>query len=76
VSGPTRKRTISFDESMLAAAERMSAAHGISLSAFVNAAVEHQLKVEGGRKLLAEDIERFGPIPESVVAEIEALWPD
>jgi len=42
----------------------------------VNAAVEREVKVAGGRKLIAEDIERFGPIPESVVAEIEALWPD
>jgi hypothetical protein len=71
-----QKRSISFDASVLAEAERVSAERGDNLSVFVNAAVEHHLKVEGGRKLMAEDIERFGPIPESVVAEIEALWPD
>jgi hypothetical protein len=71
-----QKRSISFDESVLAEAERLSAERGGNLSAFVNAAVEHQLKVEGGRKLLAEDIERFGPIPESVRAWVAAEWPD
>ncbi|HKG03754.1 MAG TPA: hypothetical protein VKB03_11260 [Conexibacter sp.] len=71
-----QKRSISFDESVLAEAERLSAERGGNLSAFVNAAVEHQMKVEGGRKLIAEDIEKYGPIPESVIAEIDALWPD
>jgi hypothetical protein len=71
-----QKRSISFDEAVLAEAERLSAERGGNLSAFVNGAVEHRLKVEGGRKLMEEDIERFGPIPESVRAEIDALWPD
>lgn len=71
-----QKRSISFDESVLAEAERLSQERGGNLSAFVNEAVEKQLKVAFGRKLIEEDIERFGPIPESVVRRIEAEWPD
>lgn len=71
-----QKRSISFDESVLAEAERLSAERGGNLSAFVNAALAHQMKVEAGRKLIAEDIERYGPIPDSVVEEVDALWPD
>lgn len=68
-----KKRSIAFDTSVLAEAERLSAERGESLSALVNAAVERQLKLEGGRKLMEEDIKRFGPIPKSVVAEVDAL---
>jgi hypothetical protein len=45
-----RKRTIAFDASVLAAAERLCSARGIGLSAFVNAAVQRHLKVEEGRR--------------------------
>ena len=44
-----QKRSISFHESVLAEAERLSAERGESLSAFVNAAVKQQLKIERGR---------------------------
>ena len=71
-----QKRSISFDESVLAEAERLSAERGGNLSAFVNAAVEQQLKVALGKKLIEEDIKRFGPIPEEISARIEAEWPD
>jgi hypothetical protein len=71
-----QKRSISFDESVLAEAERLSAQRGGNLSAFVNEAVEHRVKVEGGRKLIAEDIAKYGPIPEEINARIEAEWPD
>jgi Arc/MetJ family transcription regulator len=56
-----RRRSISFDADVLAQAERLSAERGGSFSAFVNDAVEHQLKIEGGRKLMEEDDERWGP---------------
>ena len=71
-----QKRSISFDESVLAEAERLSQERGGNLSAFVNEAVEKQLKVALGRRLMEEDEKRFGPIPESVRARIAALWPD
>jgi hypothetical protein len=71
-----QKRSISFDASVLAEAERLSAERGGNLSALVNAAVEHELRMAGGRKLMEEDVKRWGPIPESVRAEVDALWPD
>ena len=71
-----QKRSISFDESVLAEAERLSAERGGNLSAFVNDAVEQKLKVALGKKLIEEDIDKFGPIPEEISARIEAEWPD
>lgn len=71
-----QKRSISFDADVLAEAERLSQERGGNLSAFVNEAVEQQTKVALGRKLIEEDIKRFGPIPDAVVKEIEELWPD
>jgi Arc/MetJ family transcription regulator len=71
-----QKRSISFDESVLAEAERLSAERGGNLSKLVNEALEHELRIAGGRKLMEEDDERWGPIPESVRAEVDALWPD
>jgi len=71
-----RKRSISFDESVLAEAERLSAERGGNLSAFVNAAVEHQMKIEAGLKLMEEDDKQFGPVSEEVIAEIDRLWSD
>jgi len=71
-----KRRSISFDANLLAEAERLSAERGGSFSAFVNDAVEHQLKIEGGRKLMEEDDKRWGPIPDEVVEEVDRLWPD
>jgi len=71
-----RKRSISFDENVLAEAERLSQERGGNLSAFVNEALEHKMRIEGGRKLMEEDVKRWGPIPESVRAEVDALWRD
>jgi hypothetical protein len=72
----SQKRSISFDESVLAEAERQAAATGGNLSAFVNAAVLRELRIARGLKLLAEDEEQFGPVPDDVRAQIAATWPD
>jgi Arc/MetJ family transcription regulator len=71
-----QKRSISFDESVLAEAERLSAERGGNLSKLVNQALEHELRIAGGRKLMEEDDKRWGPIPEDVIAEVDRLWPD
>jgi len=71
----SRKRSISFDESVLAEAEERSAAAGGNLSAFVNRAVRRELRVAHGTELLAEDDDEFGAVPESVQAGIAAEWP-
>ncbi len=71
----SRKRSISFDTAVLAEAEERSDAAGGNLSAFVNRAVRRELQIARGLDLLAQDEAEFGPVPESVRAEVAAQWP-
>jgi hypothetical protein len=71
----SQKRSISFDESVLHEAEQRLSQSGGSLSAFVNAAVLHELQVTRGRELLAEDEVELGAIPTKVKAQVAAEWP-
>jgi len=71
----SKKRSISFDESVLHEAEQRLAESGGSLSAFVNAAVLRELRVSRGLELLAEDDERFGAVPSDVRDRVAAEWP-
>lgn len=71
----SQKRSISFDESVLREAEQRLVKSGWSLSAFVNAAVLHELQVTRGSELLAEDDEQFGPVSAEVRAGVIAEWP-
>jgi hypothetical protein len=71
----SQKRSISFEESVLHEAEQRLAESGGSLSAFVNAAVLHELQVTRGRELLAEDEAQFGAVPIDVRAQVAAEWP-
>jgi hypothetical protein len=71
----SQKRSISFEESVLNEAEQRLAQSGGSLSAFVNAAVLHELQVTRGRELLAADEAEFGAIPGSVKTQVAAEWP-
>ncbi len=71
----SQKRSISFDESVLHEAEQRLSQSGGNLSAFVNAAVLHELQVTRGRELLAEDEARLGAVPTEVRAQVAAEWP-
>jgi hypothetical protein len=71
----TQKRSISFDESVLREAELRIAELGGNLSAFVNAALLHELQVARGRELLAEDDAEFGAVPAEVESQVLAEWP-
>lgn len=71
----TQKRSISFDESVLHEAEQRLAASGGSLSAFVNAALLHELQLARGRELLAKDEARLGAVSGQVAARVLAEWP-
>ena len=71
----SQKRSISFDETVLAEAEQRAAVTGGNLSAFVNAAVLRELQIARGLELLAEDDEQLGPVSDDVRAEIAAQWP-
>jgi hypothetical protein len=71
----SQKRSISFEESVLSEAEQRLSQSGGSLSAFVNAAVLHELQVTRGRELLAADEAEFGAIPGNVKTQVAAEWP-
>jgi hypothetical protein len=71
----TQKRSISFDESVLREAEQRLTGSSRNLSAFVNAAVLHELQVTSGRELLAEDDTELGAISPEVTAQVLAEWP-
>jgi hypothetical protein len=71
----SRKRSISFDEAVLAEAEQRAAAAGGNLSALVNAAVLRELRIARGRELLADDETEFGPVPDGVRDEVAVAWP-
>jgi hypothetical protein len=71
----TQKRSISFDESVLREAQLRITESGGNLSAFVNAALLHELQVARGRELLAEDDAEFGAIPAEVETQVLAEWP-
>jgi hypothetical protein len=71
----SQKRSISFDESVLQEAERRLAHAGGNLSAFVNAAVLHELQVTQGRELLAEDARELGEISGKLKSQVTTEWP-
>jgi hypothetical protein len=71
----SQKRSISFEESVLNEAEQRLAQSGGSLSAFVNAAVLHELQIARGRELLAADEAELGAIPGNVKTQVAAEWP-
>ncbi len=71
----TQKRSISFDESVLREAELRITGSGGNLSAFVNAALLHELQVARGSELLAEDDTEFGAVPAEVETQVLAEWP-
>ncbi len=71
----TQKRSISFDESVLSEAELRIAKSGGNLSAFVNAALLHELQIACGRELLAEDDAELGAVPAEVETQVLAEWP-
>ena len=71
----TQKRSISFDESVLREVEQRLGKSTGNLSAFVNAAVLHELQVTRGRELLAEDDAELGAVAPEVSARVLAEWP-
>jgi hypothetical protein len=71
----SQKRSISFDESVLDETEQRLSQTGGSLSAFVNAAVLHELQVLRGGELLAADTAVLGPVSTETKVAIATEWP-
>jgi hypothetical protein len=73
--GYGKPESISFDESVLQEAEQRLSKSGGSLSAFVNAAVLHELQIARGNDLLAEDDAQLGAASTDVRAQVATEWP-
>ncbi|HWH11005.1 MAG TPA: hypothetical protein VG165_07750 [Solirubrobacteraceae bacterium] len=72
---PSEKRSISFDEAVLAEAERRVASSGGNLSAFVDGAVLRELRVARGIELLGEDEAEFRAVSEDIRRKVAGEWP-
>jgi hypothetical protein len=73
----TSKRTISFDATVLAAAERLAQSESAgNLSALVNDAVAHHVRLRAFGEFLDELDRELGPVPAEVVAAVEREWRD
>jgi len=69
------KLSITLDKRVAAELRQTAGPRGVS--AFVNEAVRRELQATRLRKLLDEMDQEYGPVPDDVQAEIEALdWPD
>lgn len=57
-------------------AEARQRAHGEGLSAYVADGLRRRIMADRQRDYLDEWEAQFGPIPDDVLAEMEALWPE
>lgn len=68
-----RKWSVSIDDELAGRVEEHVGGRG--LSSFVARAVEHELERDSLAEYLAELDAEFGPVPDGVVDEFDALWP-
>lgn len=70
------KLSLSFEPELAQRTRAAAEATGRSLSAFVAEAVEQQLKLESGRRLLAEWESEHGAISDKERARVRSRWPE
>lgn len=70
----TEKVSLSLDAELVSEARQRR--KGRSLSSYVNEGLRRQVRADRQRELLDEWEREFGPIPEDVLAEAAAQWPD
>ncbi len=68
-----RKWSVSIDDELAGRVEEHVGGRG--LSGFVARAVEHELERDSLAEYLDELDAEFGPVPDGVVDEFDALWP-
>ncbi|MGQ0466582.1 MAG: CopG family transcriptional regulator [Sporichthyaceae bacterium] len=68
-----RRWSVSIDGALARQVEDHVGERG--LSGFVARAVEHELERDALRDYLDELDAEFGPVPETVIDEFDALWP-
>ena len=70
----TEKVSLTLDRKMLRLAREAVGPRG--LSAYVDAALRLKLQQDRLRGLLADLESKYGPIPESVMEDVNREWPD
>ena len=70
------KLSLSFEPELAQRTREAAEASGRSVSAFVAAAVEQQLKLDAGRQLLEEWEEAHGPITNRELERVRERWRD
>lgn len=68
-----KRWSVSIDDALARRVEEHVGARG--LSSFVARAVDHELERETLAAYLTELDEEFGPVPDALVDEFDALWP-
>jgi predicted transcriptional regulator len=71
-----KKLSLSFEPELAQRTREAAAASGRSVSAFVADAVEHQLKLDAGRRLLEEWEAEHGPISDQELERVRQRWRD
>ena len=69
------KLSVSLDQGLAERARALAEASGQSLSALVGEAVEHRLKLESARELLAAWEDEHGPVTGAERDPVRAKWP-
>lgn len=69
------KLSLSFEKELAAAVRKQARADGVSVSAFVAAAVKRRLRREILRELVEEYQAEHGAFTEEEMAETRKLWP-
>jgi hypothetical protein len=69
------KLSLSFEPALAERARQAAESTGQTLSAFVAGAVEYRLRLEEGRRLLAEWEAEQGPISERELLKVRSKWP-
>jgi hypothetical protein len=70
------KLSLSFEPELAQRTRQAAEASGRSVSAFVAEAVEHQLKLDAGRRLLEEWEAGHGPITDKELERVRERWRD
>lgn len=68
-----RKWSVSIDERLAHRVEEHVSGRG--LSGFVSRAVDHELERDALAAYLDEKDAEFGPVPDALIDEYDALWP-
>lgn len=70
---PVRKLSVALDESIAASASRAAQTAGVSLSAWLSRAAEHELALERGRLAVAAWEQEHGALTEDELRKADAV---